>query len=231
MRYQSIVLILLTCLGLWGCSGQPKPSQKSKSATQKQPKLPDFSSVNTSNVYAYACGDSLQFSAQVTKDSTWLFLPDTTLKTLPVKAGSGAKYEGARYIYWSKGNQAILQGPTGPFLTCKAVPKEKSWAAAKIRGVDFRALGQEPGWILEITKGKQLTYIGNYGKDTLATSVPKPKENGERTIYQANTDSHKLEITIAEKPCTDSMSGFQFPKSVGITVDGKKYHGCGRSLN
>lgn len=230
MRYKSIILVFLICSGLWGCSGQSREPKKSKSVTQKQPKLPDFSSISTSNVYAYSCGDSLQFSAHVTRDSTWLFLPDTTLKTLPVKAGSGAKYEGARYIYWSKGDQAILQGPTGPFLTCKMAPKEKAWAAAKIRGVYFRALGQEPGWMLEITKGKRLRYIGNYGKDTVTVVPPKPKETQNQTIYQANTNAHKLKVEITDKPCTDAMSGFHFPKSVAVTLDGKTYHGCGRYL-
>jgi len=216
---------------MWGCSGQPKSKQKPEPVTQELLNLPDFSSINTSDVYAYTCGDSLQFSVHVTKDSTWLFLPDTTLKALRVKAGSGAKYEGARYIYWSKGNQAILQRPTGSFLTCKTVPKEKAWAAAKIRGVDFRALGQEPGWILEITKDKKLRYVGNYGKDTVVTATPKPVTTDSEIMYQARTDAHKLKVEITDKPCTDSMSGFRFPKSVAVTLDGKTYHGCGRSLN
>lgn len=223
--------ILLICLGLWGCSGQPKSTQKPKFTTQRQPKLPDFSSIKTSDVYAYSCGDSLQFSAFVTRDSSWLFLPDTTLKTLPVKAGSGAKYEGAYYIYWSKGNQAILQRPTGPFLTCKTISREQAWAAARIRGVDFRAQGQEPGWIVEITGDNQLKYIGNYGKDTLTATAPQPKVNGRRTTYQLSTATHRLKVEITDRSCTDSMSGFHFSQSVMVTVDEKNYRGCGRFLN
>jgi len=231
MNGRYILPVLFVFLGLWGCSGQPKSTNKPKDITRNQRRLPDFSSINTSNVFAYSCGDSLQFSAHVTKDSTWLFLPDTTLKTLAVEAGSGAKYEGARYIYWSKGNKAILQRPRGSLMICKMIPKQKAWAAARIRGVDFRALGQEPGWILEITRDKQISYIGNYGRDTLNTTVPKAEKNDNQITYNVHANTHNLKVAIKDKPCNDSMSGFRFPKSVTVTLDGNTYHGCGRSLN
>ena len=33
------------------------------------------------------------------------------------------------------------------------------WHKAKLRGVAFRAIGQEPGWLLEITNGKEIVLV------------------------------------------------------------------------
>lgn len=232
MRMKHLFTVLLICILGYGCSTGQKKRSAVESSQPALVELPDFSSVNTDNVFAYECGDSLQFSAHVTKDSTWLFLPDTTLKVLPVKSGSGARFQAHSYLYWSKGDEALLQLPQGSLMSCKSIPQEKSWAAARIRGVDFRAIGQEPGWLLEITKRKQIKYIGNYGEDTLVTQYPKPRtDRPQRTIYNTETGGHSLQVEITNEPCTDGMSGFGFPATVTVTLDGETYKGCGRTLN
>ncbi|WP_445663957.1 MliC family protein [Fodinibius sp. AD559] len=233
-QYHHIYLTLLVSLTLvvLGCEQKAQQERHEQSSTAEHYELPDFESVDTDQVFVYNCSDTLQFTAHVTKDSTWLFLSDTTLKVMPVKAGSGARYEGNSYLYWSKDNEAILQKPQGSFTTCQFVPEERSWAAAKLRGVDFRALGQEPGWFLEIQKEDQLKYVGNYGADTLIVEPPVPETDhqGRRTVYRAKSAQQTLELVIAETPCTDNMSGFDFPQTVTITVDGETYRGCGRYL-
>lgn len=218
-------------LGLfWGCSAEQDESSINMQEERTQESVPDFSSVSTDNVFVYRCGDSLQITAHVTQDSSWLFLPDTTIKVLPVESGSGARFEGSSYIYWKKGNEALLQKPAGPLMSCKAIPQKRSWKAAKLRGVDFRALGQEPGWILEITEGEQIKYVGNYGEDTVRVPAVDPQKEEQRTFYQAKTEDHKLEVEVIDKRCTDSMSGFVHPYTVSITVNGETYNGCGRNL-
>ncbi len=37
------------------------------------------------------------------------------------------------------------------------------WHRAKLRGVAFRAIGQEPGWLLEITNGTEILLVTDYG--------------------------------------------------------------------
>lgn len=223
-------LILGLCCG---CFSEQEQSPAAQQADSVQVTLPDFSSVSTSDVYVYECSYSkvLKLTAHVTQDSTWLFLPDTSLKVMPVQSGSGARYEGNSYIYWSKENEALLQKPTGPLMRCESVPQERSWQAAKLRGVDFRALGQEPGWILEITKGEQIIYSGNYGQDTVRTAVPDPEKEKGKITYHTETDSDTLTLEILDEPCTDVMSGFKFPKTVSVSVNGETFRGCGRWLD
>ena len=233
-QYNYIYLILLLSLAflVLGCGQRAEPESDDQSNTIEQSELPGFESVDTDQVFVYNCSDTLQFTAHVTKDSTWLFLPNTTLKVLPVKSGSGARYEGNSYLYWSKGNEAILQKPKGSFTTCQSVPEERSWEAAKLRGVDFRALGQEPGWFLELKKNNQLQYVGNYGRDTITVNTPTPETDiqGKRTVYRSKDAQQTLKLVIADTPCTDIMSGFDFPQTVTVTVDGNTYRGCGQYL-
>ena len=232
-NYNFLPLLLLLSISVLGCGKHAETdAHYKKGTTTDYFGSPGFESVNTEQVFVYNCGDTLQFTAHVTKDSTWLFLSDTTLKVLPAKAGSGARYEGGSYLYWSKGTEAILQKPEGSFMTCQSVPQERSWAAAKLRGIHFRALGQEPGWFLELEKDNQLTYVGNYGRDTLIFESPVPDTGGQgrRTVYRIKNAQESLELVIADTPCTDTMSGYDFPQTVTVTVDGETYRGCGRYL-
>lgn len=225
-------LFLIGLLIPWllvGCSSKEDTAEVPQSEISENA-LPDFSSIQTENVFVYNCADTLQFTAHVTADSTWLFLSDTTLKVLPVSSGSGARYEGSAYLFWSKEQEVILQKPIGSFMICQTIPQEKSWQAAKLRGVDFRALGQEPGWHLEIKDEEQIKYVGNYGQDTLITPVPDPQKEQQRIIYRAKTEDHELNIEITDQSCTDSMSGFEFPSTVSVTINGETYKGCGRDL-
>lgn len=225
---------LLLFLLMVGCESDTDSTTTNSEVSQNETlAIPEFDSVNTDQVWGYNCDDSLQFTAHVTPDSAWLFLSDTTVKVLPTRSASGARYEGEKYLYWSKGKEAILQKPVGSFMQCQTIPREKAWAAAKLRGVNFRALGQEPGWVIELTQDAQTRYVGNYGKDTLLFNTPDPQESetGD-VIYQMKTDNNTLHLTVSDTLCTDIMSGFEHPKTVTITInDMTRYTGCGRYLN
>lgn len=231
-RLQLSAAMLLAGFLLWGCNAPEDKSIDNQKAEPSPFIFPEFPSVETDDVYAYVCGDSLQFTAHVTRDSSWLFLPDTALKVTPRRSASGVRFASGPYFYWSKGDSALLQLPDQALRSCWTIPQEKSWQAAKIRGVDFRALGQEPGWHLEITDGKQFKYVGNYGQDTVETRVPEPQvdEQQGQKVYQAKTEAHTLTVEISDEPCSDVMSGFEFPLTVTVSVDGETYWGCGRNL-
>ncbi|MEL7833107.1 MliC family protein [Fodinibius sp. N2] len=235
MRPRVIVSIaLLLCFIVFGCNNEGDTRKESnKSSRESSVHIPKFDTVSTDQVFVYNCADSLEFTAHVMPDSAWLFLADTTVKTLATRSASGARYEGGKYLYWSKGSEAILQKPKGSFMQCRSVTQERSWAAAELRGIDFRALGQEPGWIIEIRQNEQTQYIGNYGKDTLYFSTPKPRRNNSgNTTYDMRGKNNTLNVTITDSSCTDTMSGFEYPQTVAITVnDTTTYNGCGRYLN
>lgn len=104
------------------------------------------------------------------------------------------------------------------------------WNDARSRGVDFRALGNEPGWIAEIYEGDSLSVIADYGERTATTPYPEPRITDETTTYHAVTEANTLTIVIEEGPCFDGMSGQEFEHTVRMTLNGVSYDGCGNWL-
>ena len=104
------------------------------------------------------------------------------------------------------------------------------WHAAKLRGVAFRAIGQEPGWLLEMTTGKKILLVTNTGQTRTEYAYVEPEvfQDQRKSVFSVKQDEFK--ITIEGIICTDSMSGENFEVSVFIELNGKTLKGCGRAL-
>ena len=103
---------------------------------------------------------------------------------------------------------------------------------AKRRGVDFYAVGNEPGWKLEIDPD-EIVFQTNYGEDTYRFPTPESELEPEklRTAYRVQSAEHDFIIEIRGIACADDMSGEKFESTVQITFDGRKYLGCGLTLH
>ena len=110
-------------------------------------------------------------------------------------------------------------------------PDSPPWRAALARGVDFRALGQEPGWSLDIDQDGPTVYAGDYGTDTLAAPTPAAaRDGGDAITWTFRADGRELRVRVTARECHDTMSGEAFTHSVAIVVDGTELTGCGRWL-
>jgi putative lipoprotein len=169
----------------------------------------------------------------MSQDSAWLTLPTREITLPHVQAASGAKYSDGTVTFWNKGNSARLEVPPDTFPDCAGQHAANIWETAKLRGIDFRAVGNEPGWYLEIDDGVRIVAVVDYGEKRAVTPAPPPAmtdADTRRISYLVRTEAHRLSIVIAELPCADVMSGEEFPARVTLTLDGKEYQGCGRSL-
>ncbi len=103
------------------------------------------------------------------------------------------------------------------------------WHAAKLRGVAFRAIGQEPGWLLEIKNGEEFFLLTDYGQNKVTYPWVEPAEDkvARRTVFQLDADTSLL---IEGKACADTMSGEQFESTVTIKTPSRRLKGCGRAL-
>jgi len=100
------------------------------------------------------------------------------------------------------------------------------------RDRDFRAVGQEPGWQLEIRQGAEMRFTYDYGKGTAITPASRAQvdsSTGTRT-YHAVAEANDLRVEIVPVSCADSMSGRQFQATVSVTLNGKTFRGCGEEL-
>jgi uncharacterized membrane protein len=159
-----------------------------------------------------------------------VFLPGKTIRLPHVRSGSGARYSDGEVAYWSKGREALLQ-VGGVTRHCVENRRRSVIEDAKLRGVDYWATGNEPGWHLEVDP-HGLRFITNYGREryTFTGLQPQVDQANKRTIYKSEGGGSTIMVQIDGKACQDSMSGERFESAVIVTFDGKSYHGCGLAL-
>ena len=103
------------------------------------------------------------------------------------------------------------------------------WHAAKLRGVAFRAIGQEPGWLLEIKNGEEILLVTDYGQQRSVYASVEPVEDkaARRTLFELDAATSVL---IEGVPCSDTMSGERFETAVTVDTGVRMLKGCGRAL-
>ena len=149
--------------------------------------------------------------------------------TLPhVMAASGARYTDGMSTFWSKGRGATFE-TDGRTVAC--MPVSDPWQQAMERGIEFRAVGQEPGWVLEIDDGARMHLLYDYAEHEVTMPAPPPVRTDVSTTYEAATPMHRLRVVVEARPCADAMSGDASPVTVAVVIDGRTLGGCGRFLN
>lgn len=111
---------------------------------------------------------------------------------------------------------------------------EHVWLDAQQRGVTFRAIGQEPGWLVEISGDRRMRVLTDYGADeVIVMPVPVPTVDSTTwtTTYRARADGKDVRIHIRDEPCADTMSGERFSATVTLVLNGIAHQGCGRALD
>ena len=89
----------------------------------------------------------------------------------------------------------------------------------------FVARGHEPGWILRIVDST-MTYIGNYGADTVTAPVVSVSTRADATTY-TTAAQFKLTATVRDQSCADGATGMPHPYRVTVTHDTSIVNGCG----
>ncbi len=113
----------------------------------------------------------------------------------------------------------------------QALASMPAWPAARAAGVDFRAVGQEPGWMLDIYREDAIRLLWDYGENVATFPLAAPTYPAEgATRYDSQGEGRTLAVTIRRAPCQDVMSGEAYPSTVEVVIDGRTLTGCGRSL-
>jgi len=123
------------------------------------------------------------------------------------------------------------EAPAAAATAEAALAATPSWELARAAGIDFRAVGQEPGWILDIYTQARMRLMWDYGESSAEFPLAQPTYPQEgATRYDAQTESHRLAVTIRRFPCQDAMSGAPYPATVEVVIDGRTLQGCGKSV-
>ena len=183
--------------------------------------------------YAFECDDQQRFvlfRVPGKPDAMDLTLGDRRQRLTHDRTGSGAQYAAEGVSVWTKGREAMLE-VAGRVTTCREDRRRSILEDARARGVEFRASGNEPAWVLELMADR-MVFIGGYGTERITT--PRTGGSGASTaggaVYSGAVEGHRLTARVLPGPCFDTMSGEQSASNVEVDVDGKTYRGCGETL-
>lgn len=174
--------------------------------------------------------DGLNFVAEIRPNGAWLFLPGHSALLPQQEAASGTKYQDDKALFWTKGDSATLEYNGKKYSDCKNNRRAAIWEAAKLKGVDFRGLGNEPGWVIEIS-GNHIDVLADYGSTQIAFDDVTVNTLEQSTVYQGQQNEHQLTVTLAPGPCMDTMADEEFEVSVTLELDGRQLRGCGKALH
>jgi putative lipoprotein len=159
-----------------------------------------------------------------------LILPVRRYRLPRVVAASGVHYAAGAVSVWNKGREATLE-VDGRVSRCVENRPRSIAEDARARGVEFRATGNEPGWMFELLPDR-LVFVDAYGARRITTPRPA-RQSGSPSggdVYLAVTESHRLTLRIRPTPCVDTMSGDRHGSTVEVELDGTRYRGCGDAL-
>jgi putative lipoprotein len=188
---------------------------------------------NEASTFVYHCDPGLRFVARLEGQRVWLFLPDRTIDLPRVPAASGVRYADAETVFWEKGGEAMLELGDRRYLGCRNDRRAAIWEHARLNGVSFRAVGNEPPWILEIYDGDRIDLRTGYeGHRHRFTNVLIDDDPVARvTRYRAREDDKEIRVRLSARGCRDTMSDESFETQVTVRFGGRELHGCGRPLH
>jgi len=218
--------LLLASFLLSACTNTIKPHDGTSTSSSPGDKALELT-------YVYNCENDYNFVARIQGEKVWLFLPNQTIWLPSVPSASGAKFNDKSNTYWSKGQEALLEVDKKIYQHCKNNPAKAIWEHAKLNGVDFRAVGNEPGWHLEIMNQNRIVLTTDYGQSHYIFKAPDPvinKPAGSAKYILQNNQHHAIVVLTRER-CQDSMSGESFETTVTVVLDGIRFRGCGKALH
>nr|WP_102136348.1 YbaY family lipoprotein [Marinobacterium profundum] len=227
--------LLWVTTGFHGILGSNQPRQGltlvlQSAALEVAAQQPAAVNVEAARTYVYECGE-LDAVVHTEPGRLTLLAQGSESRLEQVPSASGVRYEGEGRLFWTQGEAALLEIDGQRYGGCRSNAAKAPWADAAYRGVDFRALGNEPGWLLEVDEGKDLRLVTDYGERSLYLPAPAPRFEGGIVRYSIRTKTHDVELNIEPRACQDSMSGAAFEARVRLQLDGQEYLGCGRYLS
>ncbi len=184
------------------------------------------------NTFVYRCSNDFRFSVRVRPDTVDVRY-GTETATLPlVTSASGERYSADGVTFWNRGDEGLLETSRISYAECESRHAPDPWVESGLLGYDFRAIGQEPGWLLEIDNEKGMRVLTDYGETEIhiGETPDRIAESSTSWSYTVRGGPAELRVVIADTTCQDLMSGEEFPSSVTLTVDGRDLAGCGQSL-
>lgn len=184
------------------------------------------------STWAYTCPDGPRLTVHYRENEARVTLPTRELVLPPAPSTSGARYASGDTVFQDRAGEAFVEVGSERYTGCLGRRAETPEDAARLLGFDFRGIGQEPGWIVDVDADRQVRWIGDYGTVRFATEAPTASESPDGSVtWTARSEGHEITVEARPEACRDAMSGRPFSHMVRVSADGRDYSGCGRWLN
>ena len=183
--------------------------------------------------YVWQCNDGSTYKVRNLwrEDAVAIDLHDGAHKLTHERSASGTRYADSSVIFFTKGGDATLDAPGAARVECRELRAQSLAEDARMRGVLYRGLGNEPGWALEIGPGSTVVWVTGYGQERHEFANAITSGDAQSGLVYAGTDATgEIKVTVRSSPCKDDMSGDAFDLQVTVTSGGRDYPGCGRRL-
>lgn len=222
MNLRLLMTQLAVLLPLSACASHDQ------AANENSDFLPDSRPMAKTLVYECA---GAEFVTRLGPGEMALWFEDRYLVLSQVRSASGTRYQEGDVQFWSKGEEAVLEVDGVRYGDCHINHARAPWEDARRRGVEFRAVGNEPGWYLEVRGEKNLLFVDDYGGNRLLFEELDTSEAEDMLHYRAVQAGNSIHVIVNEAFCTDTMKGEAFPYTVLVELNGAQYFGCGRALD
>ncbi len=156
---------------------------------------------------------------------------DGTHKLTQQPSASGARYTDSSLTFFAKGGEATLEASGAPAVRCHEQRAQSLAEDARMRGVLYRGLGNEPGWTLEVGPGRTLVWVTGYGEERHEYANALASGDAQSGfVYTATDAAGEIKVTVRQSACKDDMSGESFDLQVTVTNGGRDYRGCGNKF-
>lgn len=235
-------LAVLTVCGLAACQRQPPaepavatPEPAADPAPTAAPVAAADDELPTGVLRAYvwecADGQTLVMRNLFREKAVAIDFHDGTRRLDHVISGSGAKYADAVVTFWTKGSTATLERQGTAPVQCEERRAFSLREDARARGVVYRALGNEPGWVLEVGPASRMSWTTNWGQDRFDFEQAQVTTAPDGAIlYTAQQGDVSIRASIKAERCVDDGE-VEFDHVVTVESGGRTLRGCGTRLN
>lgn len=187
------------------------------------------SQVGSGRTWVFMCPDESSYVVRSTESDAWVFRDGSSVRLHAVPSATPLRYAQDNVQLVIEGDQGRLFEPGKGTVACRNDPQRAVWEHAKLDGVDFRGIGNEPPWVLEIREQSRMVLITEYGANRIERLLPQPSNDTIRETTRWDTGDLQVEITA--DICPDTMSGEIFSSRVVVSWQGRVLRGCGRPLH
>ncbi len=240
-------LAALACLALFATTACQRKEPPATAAVESQPAAPaatpapaaapapaaDDVPEGVLRAYVWQCqdGQKLVMRNLFREKAIAIDFHDGTRRLDQTVSASGARYADSVVVFWTKGSTATLERQGAPAVTCEERRAESLREDARLRGVVYRALGNEPGWILEVGPAGKLSWVTNWGQDRYDFDQAQAATLADgAVVFTAQQGADSIKATIKAERCIDDGE-VEFDHVATVESGGRTLRGCGSRLN